>query len=84
LTHLLGLDALRGVQPDNAVIGSLEFCPLDEIQPGKNHGSQRGKRQHNGPEAYSKVLLHDWPKQGNTPPENLRCKPMSILWKSGL
>jgi hypothetical protein len=38
LSHLLGLDPLGSVQPDDAVIGSLELGSLDEIQPSKNHG----------------------------------------------
>src|SRR5271165_4068395 len=83
-SDLLGLYTLCGVQPDDAVVGSLEFSPLDEVQPGKNHGRQRGKRQHNSPEADSQVLLHNGPRQGDTPPRNPWCKRMSILWKSVL
>jgi hypothetical protein len=44
MSYLLRLHALGGVEPYDTIIGSLEFCPLDEIQPGKNHGSQRGER----------------------------------------
>jgi hypothetical protein len=42
--YLLRLDALGRVQPHYTIIGGLEFASLDEIQPGKNHGRQRGKR----------------------------------------
>src|SRR5262249_13058817 len=57
--HLLCLDALVGVQPDDTVVGRLKFGSLNEVQPSENHGGKRGKRQDNGPKADSKGLLHE-------------------------
>src|SRR5580765_1340897 len=42
--HLSRLNTLRGIQPYDPIVGRLEFRSLDEVQPSKNHGCQRGKR----------------------------------------
>src|SRR4029077_16495846 len=82
-SYLLGLNALGGIKPNDPVVGRLEFRSLNEIQPSKNHGCQRGKRQHDGPKAHSQILFHDRPWRDDTPPMNPKCKRMSILWEGG-
>jgi len=42
------LDAVIGVKPGDAVINHFIAAALVKVQEGKNHRSQRGKRQHDG------------------------------------
>src|SRR5229473_8345734 len=57
-SQLPSLSTVRGIQPGYTVIRSVKSLALDEVQPGKDHCRQRGKRQDDGSETDPQILLH--------------------------
>src|ERR1700674_3199018 len=76
-SQLPSLSAVCGIQPGYTVIRGVKCLALDEVQPGKDHRRQRGKRQDDGSETDPQILLHG--PRGIHPPANSRCNPMSTF-----
>jgi len=68
------------VEPGHAVVDHLKTAALIEVDKGKNHRGQRGKRQHDRAKADSEILPHNSDGQDYTPSQETKCNPMSIVW----